>query len=71
MKIEKRILDFEQMGVGMFIHYGLYSLVGRGEKSPAFLRTTPWNEYCALPERFSAEIGWLLHYVNQHTRIFV
>ena len=55
MKIEKRILDFEQMGMGMFIHYGLFSLVGRGEKSPAFLHTMPWNEYCALPEKFSAE----------------
>lgn len=30
-KAEKRILDFEEMGFGMFIHYGLYSQLGRGE----------------------------------------
>lgn len=24
------ILDFEQMGLGMFIHWGLYSQLGRG-----------------------------------------
>jgi hypothetical protein len=30
-KAEQRILDFENMGFGMFIHYGLYSQLGRGE----------------------------------------
>ena len=25
---EKRILDFEEMGFGMFIHWGLYSQLG-------------------------------------------
>ncbi len=28
---EKRIADFENMGFGMFIHYGLYSQMGQGE----------------------------------------
>jgi len=27
----KRISDFESLGFGMFIHFGLYSLLGRGE----------------------------------------
>ena len=30
-KAEKRIAEFENMGFGMFIHYGLYSQLGRGE----------------------------------------
>ncbi len=25
------ILDFEQLGFGMFVHWGLYSQVGKGE----------------------------------------
>ena len=28
---EKRIAEFENLGFGMFIHYGLYSQLGRGE----------------------------------------
>ena len=28
-KAEKRIADFENMGFGMFIHYGLYSQLGQ------------------------------------------
>ena len=29
--IEERIKNFEQMGVGLFVHFGLYSNVGKGE----------------------------------------
>ena len=28
---EKRIEEFEKMGLGLFIHFGLYSQLGRGE----------------------------------------
>ena len=28
---EKRISDFEKLGFGMFIHWGLYSQLGKGE----------------------------------------
>lgn len=27
----KKIRDFEQLGQGLFLHFGLYSLIGRGE----------------------------------------
>ena len=28
---KKYITDFEQMGFGMFVHWGLYSQIGKGE----------------------------------------
>lgn len=28
---EKRVADFEKLGFGMFVHFGLYSIVGQGE----------------------------------------
>ena len=31
MIIEKRITDFEKLGFGMFVHFGLYSVLGKGE----------------------------------------
>ena len=31
MIIEKRIKDFENLGFGMFVHFGIYSLLGKGE----------------------------------------
>ena len=31
MIIEKRIKEFEKLGLGMFVHFGLYSQLGKGE----------------------------------------
>ena len=31
MIIERRIKEFENLGFGMFVHFGLYSVHGRGE----------------------------------------
>ena len=31
MIIEQRIKEFEKLGFGMFVHFGLYSIVGKGE----------------------------------------
>ena len=28
---DKRVAEFENMGFGMFIHFGLYSQMGQGE----------------------------------------
>ena len=48
------ILDFEQMGFGMFIHWGLYSQLGRGEWV-LFNEKLDVNEYSKLAETFTAE----------------
>ena len=31
MIVEQRVKDFERMGLGLFVHFGLYSVLGRGE----------------------------------------
>lgn len=48
------ILDFEQMGLGMFIHWGLYSQLGRGEWV-LFNEKLDMNEYKKLADTFTAE----------------
>ena len=47
-------MDFADLRYGLFIHYGLYSLLGRGEW--AWNREEiPAAEYCALANRFIAD----------------
>ncbi len=53
-KAEKRIADFENMGLGMFIHYGLYSQLGRGEWVQ-HIEKIPKEEYMKLADTFTAE----------------
>lgn len=48
------ILDFEQLGLGMFIHWGLYSQLGRGEWIFA-LDKMNMEEYKNLANTFTAE----------------
>lgn len=51
---EKRITDFENLGFGMFIHWGLYSQLGKGEWIQCFEKQ-PWEEYKKLADTFTAE----------------
>ncbi len=48
------ILDFEQMGLGMFIHWGLYSQLGRGEWV-LHNENIDLNEYVKLANTFTAD----------------
>lgn len=48
------ILDFEQMGLGMFIHWGLYSQLGRGEWV-FYTEKMDMDEYKKLADTFTAE----------------
>ncbi len=50
---EKRILDFEELGFGMFIHWGLYSQLGKGEWIQ-HLDKIPVKEYEKLIDTFTA-----------------
>jgi len=50
---EKRILDFEEMGFGMFIHWGLYSQLGKGEWVQ-HQHKIPNEEYEKLQQTFTA-----------------
>jgi len=50
----ERIRTFEQRAYGLFLHWGLYSLHGKGEWVRFHHKVDP-REYTALMERFSAE----------------
>lgn len=51
---EKRIAEFEKLGFGMFIHWGLYSRLGKGEWI-MHLENIPKDEYAKLKDIFTAE----------------
>lgn len=48
------VAAFERLGFGMFIHWGLYSLLGKGEWAQ-YVHDIPADEYRKLTERFTAE----------------
>ncbi len=50
---EKRISDFEKLGFGMFIHWGLYSQLGKGEWA-MHIHKIPKSEYRRLADTFTA-----------------
>ena len=50
----KYIADFEQMGLGLFVHWGLYSQLGQGEWI-YYMRNMNMEEYKKLKDTFTAE----------------
>ena len=50
----KRIADFEQLGFGMFVHWGLYSQLERAEWIRHY-EDIPYEEYKKLFNTFTAE----------------
>ena len=50
---ERRIAAFESLGFGMFIHYGLYSQLGKGEWVMNRFKIPP-DEYSELKDTFTA-----------------
>lgn len=48
------VARFEKMGFGMFVHWGLYSLLGRGEWAME-REKIPAGEYARLKDRFTAD----------------
>ena len=51
---EKRIADFEKLGLGMFVHWGLYSQLGMGEWT-YWIHKRDMAEYKNLKDTFTAE----------------
>lgn len=50
----KRVTEYEKLGYGMFLHYGLYSQLGRGEWV-FHMEKQDMNEYKKLADTFTAE----------------
>jgi alpha-L-fucosidase len=62
MIIEKRIKEFENLGFGMFVHFGLYSVHGKGEWAYN-INITP-KDYEKLFYSFSPDKDWAKNLVS-------
>ena len=51
------VTRFEKLGFGMFVHFGLYSIVGKGEWAKCILQI-PDEKYMKLPSKFKVKKGW-------------
>ena len=52
------IKEFEKLGMGLFVHFGLYSMVGRGEWYLKNCADADPAMYNALPEKFTVKKNW-------------
>lgn len=57
MIIKQYIKDFEQLGFGMFVHFGIYSQVGKGEWYQG-LYNVAIPEYARLADTFQPHKDW-------------
>lgn len=57
MIIHQRVKDFEKLGFGMFVHFGLYSIKAHGEWVYHLHKLTP-PEYEPLAEQFNPKADW-------------
>lgn len=63
MIIEQRIKDFEKLGFGLFVHFGLYSMLGCGEWAKDALRIAD-DDYFPLSEQFNPKLDWATELVK-------
>lgn len=52
------IYDFEKLGFGMFVHFGLYSVLGKGEWVKDIYHLSD-EEYFGLKNKFKVKKGWV------------
>ena len=57
MIVKQYIKEFENLGFGMFVHFGLYSVLGTGEWSK-YCHHIPDETYCRLADRFCPKEDW-------------
>ena len=51
------VYDFEKLGFGLFVHFGLYSIIGQGEWSKRILKI-PDEKYGPLMHKFKVKKTW-------------
>lgn len=49
---------FEKLGFGLFVHFGLYSITGKGEWICSYLSERERENYFALPAKFRVKANW-------------
>lgn len=52
------VKNFEKLGMGLFVHFGLYSMVGRGEWYLKNCSDADLDMYNALPDKFVVKKNW-------------
>ena len=57
MIVKQYIKDFENLGFGMFVHFGIYSVLGKGEWAK-HIHNIPNEEYYILMEQFDPKPDW-------------
>lgn len=63
----ERVRNFEKMGFGMFVHFGIYSVLGKGEWSKNRL-SIPDEEYFPLTKKFKVKKTWAKELVSTAKR---
>lgn len=63
MIIKQYIKDFEKLGFGMFVHFGVYSILGTGEWSQKLLKISK-EDYMPLAEEFNPKPDWAIELVR-------
>ena len=63
MIINDYIKQFEKLGFGIFVHFGPYSVIGRGEWAKKCLNI-PWEEYQKAVNAFSPKLDWAKELVS-------
>lgn len=63
MIIKQYIKDFENLGFGMFVHFGLYSILGTGEWSK-HSHQIPDEDYNSLLDCFEPKKDWAIELVK-------
>lgn len=64
MIIKEYIKDFEKLGFGLFVHFGLYSIIGKGEWVKYCFKM-PDGEYDSLCQAFNPNESWAENLVRQ------
>lgn len=57
MIVKNYIKEFEKLGFGMFVHFGLYSVLEKGAWAKAVFRISD-EEYAVLPGKFNPKPQW-------------
>ena len=57
MIVKQYIKDFEKLGFGMFVHFGLYSVAEKGEWN-YYINRADKAEYLSLKDKFNPEGKW-------------
>ena len=63
MIVHQYVKDFENMGFGMFVHFGIYSILGQGEWV-MHQHKIPKDEYRRLAPDFCPEKDWAIRLVK-------